>query len=240
MPRFFLEPDAWTAEPVLGADEARHFTRVLRGRAGDAITVFDGCGRRAEAVVTQATRGLVCLRLGDVRRSPRPLPELCLGQAIPKGKTMDLIVQKAVELGAARIEPLLTRHTVVQPGEGKGDKWQRVALEACKQCGQDHLPRVAPVTNLAEWLRRGSEAPGPRLLASLAAGARPLRQLARAWPETPPSVTVLVGPEGDFAPEETAAAVAAGFEPVSLGPVVLRVETAALFCLSALRYEFAR
>lgn len=240
MPRFFLAPDAWVAEPVLDGDEARHFARVLRGRAGDMIAVFDGCGRRAEALVTEAGRGWLRLRLGQARQAPPPCPAVALGQAIPKGKTMDLIVQKAVELGVALIQPLVTRHTVVQPGEGKGDKWQRVALEACKQCGQDHLPRVAPVATLDDWLGRGGATAGPRLLASLVPGAPPLREIARALPGPPAQVTVLIGPEGDFAPEETAAALAAGFQPVSLGPVVLRVETAALFCLSALRYEFAR
>ena len=160
-----------------------------------------------------------------------------LAQAIPKGKTMDLIVQKAVELGAACIQPLVTRHTVVHPSEGKGGKWQRVALEACKQCGQDHLPVVPAAMNFDPWLARADRA-GLCLFGSLAPGARPLREVLRETPQAPARITVLVGPEGDFAPEETAAALAAGFTPVTLGPIVLRVETAALFCLSAVRYEF--
>lgn len=238
MARFFLNPEAWGDEAELGEEEARHFSQVLRGKAGDEITVFDGRGRRAAAEVLEAGRGRVRVRLAETVVAPPPAPALLLGQAIPKGKTMDLIVQKAVELGVARIQPLVTRHTVVHPGEGKGGKWQRVALEACKQCGQDHLPVVAPVAGFGEWVAAGGG--GLRLLASLAPGARPLREVLGELPRPPAEVTLLIGPEGDFAPGETAAAVAAGFVAVSLGPVVLRVETAALFGLSALRYEFAR
>jgi len=237
MARFFLNPDAWGAEADLAGDEARHFSQVLRGKAGDAITVFDGAGRRAVATVLEARRERVRVRLGEVVTTPLPQPEILLAQAVPKGKTMDLIVQKAVELGAAGIQPLVTRHTVVHPSECKGGKWQRVALEACKQCGQDHLPVVPAATGLDAWLVGGHPA-GLRLLASLAAGARPLREVLREISPGPARVVVLVGPEGDFTAEETVAAVAAGFTPVSLGPIVLRVETAALFCLAAVRYEF--
>lgn len=238
MARFFLNPGAWSDEAELDAAESLHFTRVLRGKAGDRITVFDGRGRRATAEVLEAVRGKVRIRLTDATQSPPPTPSILLGQAIPKGKTMDLIVQKAVELGVAGIQPLVTRHTVVQPAETKGGKWQRVALEACKQCGQDHLPLVAQAAAFRDWLPT-LENRGLRLIASLAPGARPLREVARQCSLPPAHIALLIGPEGDFAPEETAAALAAGFAPVSLGPVVLRVETAALYCLSALRHEFS-
>jgi 16S rRNA (uracil1498-N3)-methyltransferase len=151
---------------------------------------------------------------------------------------MDLIVQKAVELGVAAIHPLVTRNTVVQPGEGKSDKWRRNALEACKQCGQDTLPAIADPLPFDRWLASRSDAPGLKLIASLAPGALPLRETLRHHPGTI-AVTLLIGPEGDFSPGETAAALAAGFLPISLGPIVLRVETATIFCLSALRYEFS-
>ncbi len=238
MPRFYLPPSAWQAEPAtLTGDEARHLSQVLRLQSGAAITVFDGCGRRAAAAILTVARDRVTLQLGPPQPVPPILPTIALAQAIPKGKNMDLIVQKAVELGIATLQPLITRHTIVHPGEGKADKWRRAALEACKQCGQDTLPAIPEPLAFSDWLPAGSAAPGLKLIASLAPGARPLRQVLRDHPGTT-SVTLLIGPEGDFSDLETAAALAAGFLPVSLGEIVLRVETATLFCLSALRYEF--
>lgn len=238
MSRFLLPAADWLTGPALTGSEARHLVQVLRVKCGDTITVFDGIGRRATAEVLAVARDRVALRLGDPQTTPAPRPAITLAQAIPKGKTMDLIVQKAVELGIAAIQPLVTRHTVVQPGDGKSDKWRRHALEACKQCGQDTLPAIADPLPFERWIAAPAAAAGLKLIASLAAGARPLREVLRARPGTT-AVTLLVGPEGDFSQAETAAALAAGFLPVSLGEIVLRVETASIFCLSALRYEFS-
>ena len=238
MPRFLLPAAAWLDAPALTGDEARHLSQVLRIKPGAAITVFDGCGNRASAEVLTVTRDHVALRLDAAQTTPVTRPAITLAQAIPKGKNMDLIVQKAVELGIAAIQPLVTRHTVVHPGDGKSDKWRRIALEACKQCGQDTLPAIAEPLPFEQWLGSLTDTSGLHLIASLAPGARALREVLHAHPGTA-AATLLVGPEGDFSPRETTAALAAGFLPVSLGPIVLRVETATLFCLSALRYEFA-
>ncbi|MES2921604.1 MAG: 16S rRNA (uracil(1498)-N(3))-methyltransferase [Verrucomicrobiota bacterium] len=237
MARFFLPPDAWLTEPALSGDEARHLSQVLRMKPGDSIIVFDGHGRRAAAEVLGVSRDRVPLKLGKILPSRSPLPAITLAQAIPKGKNMDLIVQKSVELGIAAIQPLVTRFTVVQPGEGKSEKWRRNALEACKQCGQDTLPEIGDPLAFDHWVGSQAAAPGLKLIASLAPGAVPLRKILRDHPSTT-QATLLVGPEGDFSTDETAAAIAAGFLPISLGSIVLRVETATLFCLSALRYEF--
>lgn len=238
MARFHLAADAWGADAALTGDEARHLTQVLRMKVGERIFVFDGVGRRASAEILSVSRERVPLRLGEIQPSRAPLPAITLAQAIPKGKNMDLIVQKAVELGIFAIQPLVTRNTVVQPGDGKSLKWRRNALEACKQCGQDRLPDIADPQNFEAWLATQSAVGGLKLIASLAEGALPLRETLRRHPGTR-AVTLLVGPEGDFSPQESAAAVATGFIPVSLGEIVLRVETATIFCLSALRYEFA-
>ena len=238
MPRFYLPPESWDSG-LLAGDEARHLSQVMRIKPGATVAVFDGLGRRAEAEVLTATRSEVALRVGDSQSPAQPLPAVTLAQAVPKGKNMELIVQKAVELGVARIQPLVTRHTVVQPGEGKSEKWRRIALEACKQCGQDTLPDIADPLPFDEWLRATSTAGGLRLIASLAPGAKSLREVLRSHPQTT-AATMLIGPEGDFAADETSAALSAGFLPVSLGRIVLRVETAALFCVSALRYEFSQ
>lgn len=241
MPRFLLPPESWQTGTLTG-DEARHLSQVLRIKPGATITVFDGNGRRADAEVLTVSRDHVSLKLGKPETPPPPLLAITLAQAIPKGKNMDLIVQKAVELGVAAIQPLVTRRTVVQPGEGKSEKWRRNALEACKQCGQDTLPHIAEPLDFNTWIESGAGVPPAaetlHLIASLAPGAKPLREVLHAHPGTA-ATTLLVGPEGDFTAEETTAALAAGFQPVSLGSIVLRVETATLFCLSALRYEFS-
>jgi 16S rRNA (uracil1498-N3)-methyltransferase len=238
MPRFHLPPESWQTGTLTG-DEAKHLGQVLRIRPGQTITVFDGCGRRAEAEVLTVSRDQASLRTGEALTTTPPRPAITLAQAIPKGKNMDLIVQKAVELGVSRIQPLVTTNTVVQPGEGKSDKWRRTALEACKQCGQDTLPVVADPLPLGTWLAHLTESTELRLIASLAPGARPLRATLHDHPGAE-AVTMLIGPEGDFTALETNAALAAGFLPVTLGSIILRVETAALFGLSALRYEFSR
>jgi 16S rRNA (uracil1498-N3)-methyltransferase len=237
--RFFMPKERWDSAPYLDGDEAKHLTQVLRIRTGETVVVFDGLGRSAMATVTEARKQHVTLQLGNVTTSPRPCPDITLGQAVPKGKNMDWIVQKSVELGVAQIQPLLTSHSVALPRDEKSAKWCRTALEACKQCGQDLLPTVAEPAQIIPWLERLAP-PDPnelRLIASLAPGARPLREVMRQHPQTR-QATVLIGPEGDFSPGETAAALQAGFLPVTLGNIVLRVETAALFSLAALRCEF--
>jgi len=241
MARFFLPSDSWGEIAWLLGDEAKHLSQVLRIRSGETVSVFDGRGRRAEARVAEVSRERVKLELGAVSSVQAPDPEVVLALAIPKGKKMDLVVQKAVELGAFAIQPLVTRNTVVQPGEGKADKWQRVALEACKQSGLDHLPQVHEPLDFQTWV--GSLAPsGPdelRLIASLAEGARPMREVVRSGGK-PGRVVILVGPEGDFTPAETQSALDASFAPVTLGATVLRAETASFFCLSAIHYEFEK
>ena len=237
MARFYLPPGSWQENPALTGDEARHAFQVLRLKSGDAVTVFDGFGRRASAEISSISRDRVALELGEILQSRPPLPAITLAQAIPKGKNMDLIVQKSVELGIAAIQPLVTRFTVVQPGEGKAEKWRRNALEACKQCGQDTLPEIAEPLSFDRWIESQADTPGLKIIASLAPGAVSLRKILKNHPSTT-QATLLIGPEGDFSPTESGAALKAGFIPISLGNIVLRVETATFFGLSALRYEF--
>lgn len=239
MARFFLGPEAWGEEALLEGDEARHLTQVLRTAEGESVRVFDGRGRSAEAEILEVAKRAVRLRLQEARSAEKPRPQVVLAQAIPKGKTMDLIVQKAVELGVAEIQPLVTHHTVARPDARKAQKWQRVALEACKQCGQDWLPVVREPRGFGAWLGDWQPAAGElALIASLAEGARPMREVLQEGGQ-PEQVTVLVGPEGDFDQKETRAAVESGFRSLSLGPLVLRVETASLCCLAGIRYQFA-
>jgi 16S rRNA (uracil1498-N3)-methyltransferase len=237
MARFFLPPDAWGGSPALTGDEARHLSQVLRGKAGERITVFDGRGRRAPATVLGVSKDRIPLDLGEQVTHQQTGPAIILAQAIPKGKNMDFIVQKAVELGVSAIQPLVTGNTVVQPGDGKSEKWRRVALEACKQCGQDTLPEIAEPLPFDRWIAPPSGDGDLRIIASLADGSQPLKDILHEN-TAPSSVTYLVGPEGDFTPQETRTAMEHGFLPASLGGIVLRVETATLCGLAVLRYEY--
>jgi len=243
MHRFFLPPEFWT-RATLGPDESRHCVNVLRHTPGDLVSVFDGAGRQALAEIVSASPRAVTLSISTENLQTPPPCRITLAQAIPKGKNMDLVVQKAVELGAARIVPLLTERTIVRlaPGEleKKREKWHEIAIEACKQCGQNFLPSVELPHALGDFLS-GPFLPDFLLLASLQPDARPLKSLLAAFESAhgslPRNVGVLIGPEGDFSPAECELARESGAEPMTLGPIVLRTETAAIYCLSVLAHE---
>lgn len=241
MDRFFLSPEDWTpSELRLTGEEGHHAARVMRKKAGDRIEVFDGAGHWARGQVSEVNRSEIRLTVEESGLSTTLQPQIELALAIPKGKTMDLVVQKAVELGVNVIQPLITRNTVVkvsaEDAVEKASKWQRVALEACKQCGQNFLPEVKTVKPLGKYLRE--ERAGDSFVASLAPGAESIRQKLESLSADCGELSFLVGPEGDFSSEEIAEALGAGFAPVSLGEIVLRVETASLFLASAARYRF--
>lgn len=233
MPRFFLEPERWGERPTLSEGEAHHCARVMRMQPGDEVEVFDGLGRGARARLLTVSKSEVALEIGEGTHEPEPRVKVVLGLAVLKGKAMDLAVQKAVEIGVAEIHPLLTERSIVRR---ENPSWERTVLEACKQCGRTRLPRVAPMVGLPDFLE-DSPAEARRLIASLAPGAVPLRERLEQEPE-PRELWFLIGPEGDFTPEETAAALEAGFAAVTLGSAVLRSETAAVFCLSAASFLF--
>jgi 16S rRNA (uracil1498-N3)-methyltransferase len=236
MARFFLPPAAWQSIAQLEEEESRHCAQVLRLSAGDGITVFDGCGRSAKATIRQVSKHAVSIELSEETSDPAPRPLITLAQAVPKGKTMEWIIEKAVELGVSRIVPLVTRHTVVKydadEAVKKAQKWQKVALEACKQCGQNRMPQVeVPVDGRAFLSQPGN---GGRIIASLAPGALPLKEVIGEF-SAAEEITILIGPEGDFSLEEAQLALDAGYRPATLGPLVLRSETAAMFAIASLR-----
>lgn len=250
MHRFYIPPADWSPG-ALRLDEAQshHCANVLRLAPGAKVVVFNGRGVETTAQITEGTaRKQVCLTALQTVKTP-PLPcRITLAQAVPKGKNMDLIVQKATELGAAAIAPLLSDRTIARVDDEdnarvKQAKWQLGAIEAAKQCGQNWLPEVsAPVTPKAFFAGLPLHAFDLMLIASLQSGARNLRawleQFSNAHPgKRPASALVLVGPEGDFTPAEIALALSAGCHPITLGPIVLRTETAAIYCLSVLSYE---
>jgi len=243
MARFYIAPAAWNIDRLtLDPSESHHCLDVLRMKLGDRATVFDGRGHEATVEIASTAKGRVDLKVLHHSKSPELACEIILGQAIPKGKNMDLIIEKATELGAATIVPLLSERTVVRldadEALDKKNKWQRVAIEAAKQCGRNWLPEVRKPIALKAFFDAGEKF-DLMLIGSLQPNAQHIKAILREHPgdKTPRRVLVLVGPEGDFTPAEIALAKGAGCRPITLGPIILRTETAAMYCLSVLSHE---
>ncbi len=224
-------------------DAARH-VQVLRLQPGDAVTLFEGglaghstVGGEFEATIARMGRSDVDVTIGAhvaVEREGGRAIHLAVG--MPANERMDWLVEKATELGVASIQPLTTDRTVLRLSAERAHKkqqhWQNIAIAACEQCGRNRVPRIHPVLGFAPWLN--SPFPALRLVLSLARGSQPLlpRLAAPLLPSEP--VLLLSGPEGGLSHDEELAALANGFAATSLGPRVLRAETASLAALAAL------
>jgi 16S rRNA (uracil1498-N3)-methyltransferase len=227
----------------LDSEQSHHCAHVMRQAVGDLFTVFDGHGTEAKAKITAIEGHEVKYQIVAKAAAPRATHPVWLAQALTKPKSMDLIIQKATELGVSELAPLQSDHSISQVDEEKADakveKWQKLTIEAAKQCGQNWLPTIHPPHAPKDFI---AEIPkgAIKLIASLQHEARPLKmalreQLQGIKPGTP--IVVMIGPEGDFTPAEIGQARSAGFLPVSLGKIILRAETAAFFALSAIAYE---
>ncbi|MAT85014.1 MAG: 16S rRNA (uracil(1498)-N(3))-methyltransferase [Gammaproteobacteria bacterium] len=216
---------------ILGRERAHYLTRVLRLRRGETLVCFDGAGRAVEATLEDAGPRSATLRIqAVVEEAPEPSPRLHLVQALLKGASMDLVMQKATELGASDIHPVIAARSNVpldpERLARKTEHWQRVIESAAEQCGALHLPRLHAVRTLEAWL---ADPPAAAILLHPGAPVLPT-DLA------PEDLALLVGPEGGWTDEERAAAAAAGATAHGLGQRILRGETAPLAALAALRH----
>jgi 16S rRNA (uracil1498-N3)-methyltransferase len=237
LPRFLLpdlDPARTTA--VLEGGEAHHLSRVLRLAVGDEVAVFDGRGREHRAVIERLAGSTVALRLGEaVETPPERRTSVTLVQAVLKGASMDDVVRDATMMGVARIVPIVTAHTVARRAVSQhgADRWRRVAIASAKQCRRARIPDVADPCAFEAWLEQRPDAAALMLVEPSIAGVEPssVRDLASSQPA---SVTIAVGPEGGWAPDELQSAVAAGLRPITLGPLTLRAESVPLAILAAL------
>ncbi len=218
---------------VLSPEESHHLARVLRIQPGQEITLFDGRGNVAEAVIESVGKSVVEVRVFKRWSVPPPAVQIDLLQAVPKPDRWELVLQKAVELGASNIQPILTQHTEFKPNEKKQARWHKIVLNAAQQCEVRWLPTLRPLENLDSILRSLGHY-DLVLVGSLYEGTKPFREVSFSGKT---KVALLIGPEGDFTPEEVEAAVTEGAVPVSFGDRILRTETAAIFGLSVLAYE---
>ena len=239
MPRFFIDAPPADDIVLLTGEDARHIACALRMQPGESLTVCDGAGTDYDCVLEQAAPDEVraCVT-GSHPSAGEPDVRVTLYMALPKADKMELIVQKATELGVTEIAPFISSRCVSRPDDRTLDKkcarWGKIAAEAAKQCGRGRIPRVCQAVSLEEAVRQAAQTALPLLLYE---GERENSLRAALQGDKPETVALMVGPEGGFAPEEAVAAVAAGLKSVSLGPRILRCETAPLAALAAVMYQ---
>ena len=244
MRRFFVAPENISGSTaVLTGPEARHISTVLRLSTGTTIILFDGSGSYFEAVLTKISPSRVETKIVSITpyiESAEDFhPALHLGVGLLKGKKMDLGIQKITELGVAGLSPFRSRYCVAQDhGKDRISRWQKIALEACKQCNRPKPPEINPAKKLNELLSGpGEDSHGLKLIFwENKEGQKALREIFAPLNKLN-SVMVLIGPEGGFSTDEVALAADSGYEPVTMGSRVLRSETAVITAVSILQHE---
>jgi 16S rRNA (uracil1498-N3)-methyltransferase len=241
IPRIYLPHPIETGDVYAAtAQQARYLKTVLRMRAGDPLFVFNGTAWEYKAIVKRTAGGLA-LEISNKRRVPADEIEITLCQAIPKAEKMEAVIRHATELGAGRIIPFFAKRSIprwpLEKSPQKQERWQRIAVEASRQCGRTDIPEIGEIVSFAEMLRSGQ----PECLNLICweeESARGIREVLRdPRYEGIKKFLVIVGPEGGFDKDEIARALPAGFLSVSLGKRVLRVDTAAAAVLAVLQYE---
>ncbi|MBC5809628.1 MAG: 16S rRNA (uracil(1498)-N(3))-methyltransferase [Candidatus Eremiobacteraeota bacterium] len=222
-------------EVDLQPDDARKLTLVLRSRDGDEIEIVDSGGTAFAASVSIGAGGVRARLERELLAQPPPLLDITLVQGMPKGHKMDFVIEKATELGVTRVVPLLSQRSLVEPRDGKIERWRRLARSAAQQCGRGDVPVVENPIPFAAFCSAVA-AYDLVLIPWELAGRRPLREVLPALLEGVRRVAIAIGPEGGFASDEIDAAAAAGAHPVSLGRRILRTETAGLVACAVLRY----
>ena len=241
MSRFFVQKESIKANRIsITGKEAHHILDVMRLKISDEVTLFDGTGREYTGVVKSIGRKSLEVEIKSVRTARNEAHySVALIQSIPKREKMDYIVEKATELGVARIIPVTTERTIPEWNDAKKaaivERWREIAKEAAKQCGRSDVPEIVSIMEFNKAVTTAVY--DLKLIAVLSDKAIKLKDALKS--ATGGNIVVAIGPEGDFTPEEAESALEAGFRIVSLGPRVLKSDTAALAVLSIINYEYA-
>ena len=248
LPRFFISPEQASGPRItVSGEDVRHIAAVLRMKTGDSLLLCDGEGAEYTVRITQV--GKTEIRTEIVSRVTQEItsPRVTLGQGLPKSDKMDWIVQKATELGASSIVPLITERTIVKirDEEKRVSRWQKIAREAAMQSNRSDIPAIGHIVSFKDFLRtepalecphRGNSELGTLLLLPWEEATIPIKNVLREKSGVK-SIIILIGPEGGFSKDEADMAMDRGFHLVSLGRNILRTETAAVAALSMIGYE---
>ena len=231
--RLFSPHPLVTGQSVtLGSEQANYVLRVLRLRSGKELIVFDGQGGEYSAVIESASKGELVLMPGEHHDDNRESPlDLHLAQCVSRGEKMDLVIQKSTELGVRRITPLLSEYSIIKLDHDRAEKrrnhWEKVAISACEQCGRNRLPHIDAPQSLASWVEKTANEDATKIM------LLPTARNKLSTTDAPNGRTILlIGPEGGLSDIECDMAEQAGFTGISLGPRILRTETAALVALA--------
>jgi len=243
MRRFFVDPENIVGPlAYLTGSEARHISTVLRLAIGTTITLFDGSGSYYEALLTKITPGRAEAKIVSItpyiEASEDIRPALHLGLGLLKGKKMDFIIQKITELGIDSLRPFRSQYCAAHaPAAGRFSRWHKIAVAACKQCNRPKPPSLHDVTGFKELLSHaGKDEHDLKLIFWEEERQKPLQEILGSVRDIK-SALVLIGPEGGFSSGEAAHAIAAGYQPVTLGSRILRAETAAIAAASILQHK---
>ncbi len=239
-PRFFISPDQVVdAQITVTGEDVRHITTVLRRKTGDELLLSDGRGTDYTVKITRIDRNEITTEIMSRTKRESNYPLITLGQGLPKSDKMDFIVQKATELGVTGIVPLITERTIVKvkDEEKRIIRWRKIAREAAMQSNRSHIPEIGGIRRIDEYIGRLEPGPGALLLLPWEEGTMLIKNVLRGASDIK-RIIVLIGPEGGFSSAEAAIAKEKGFHLVSLGPNILRTETAAIAVLSMIGYEF--
>jgi len=240
--RFYVPPESIfplknTIE-IKDKTEIHHIRDVMRLKKGDLVDIFDGAGGEFLCSIEEVRRGSVIMKIKETLACESNMPfDITLYQAIPKKAKMDYIIEKAVELGVSRIVPVITDRTVpdIKDFTGKAERWERIGMASSKQCGRRVLPVISDAMYFDGALK-DSKQKDLVIFASLDKENKPLKDVLRSL--TPKTIAVFIGPEGDFSPKEISMAKENNCSMCSLGSLVLKVETAAMYVASCLAYEY--